>query len=476
MRKTPLVSLTLALIGGILLAMSVEIPLWVWLTLLATASLVGGILLICRREYPVGVVTTLLLTVIFAFGGLRCMTSAPQYDPHYWIRHCQSPSYLMLRLKESPTPRERSWMALADVESVDGRPTRGDLRLFLRKDSLSATLHYGDRLHVHGYVDTTKRMLYTTSDHYILTSRDNTSLRARSERLRMLLLRRLQSGPLERRYAGVAEALTLGWRRDIHPGLQAQFRDAGIMHLLCVSGLHVGLLAVIVGWAMVWVGNERRGRIIRGSVQLLAVWSFVLLTGLAPSSVRAALMFSTFIVSRMMGRRTHSMNLLAAAAFVMLFANPMLLYNVGWQLSFCAVAGILMTQLPKNKNIPNIVKTANASFAATLATLPITLYTFHRIPLYFLIANIVIIPFAGLILGLSILYTMLPCNVIAWPLRWMLAACDWLTAGVAGLPGATLEGLHPTPWMIVLLAVGVFLILKAINRISRHIEHRINSL
>ena len=103
-------------------------------------------------------------------------------------------------------------MSLTEVESVDGRPTRGELHLYLRKDSLAATLRYGDRLLAHGYADTTKRTLYITSDHYLLTSRDSTSLRARSERLRMQLLRRMQAGPLERRYAGVVEALTLGWR------------------------------------------------------------------------------------------------------------------------------------------------------------------------------------------------------------------------------------------------------------------------
>lgn len=414
------------------------VPLWGWLATIAVTSIISGTLLIINKKEICPTATCLLLITLVAIGALRCRMDDPRYDTLHWSQHCKTPSYLTLRLKESPIPRERSWKTTAEVESIDGHETHGTLQLFLRKDSTAATLRYGDQLLVHGYVDTVHGNLYTTSDHYLVTAHDSTSLRAHSEHLRMKLLRRMQGGPLERRYAGVAEAMTLGWRGDLEDSLRFQFRDAGIMHLLCVSGLHIGLLAALVGGAFFWLGEERRGRIIRGSMQLLAVWSFVLLTGTAPATVRAALMFSLFIVSRMMARHTDSMNLLATAALLMLFTNPLLLFNIGWQLSFSAVAGILLAR-PLIRRYHNLLwKSATVSLAATLATLPVTLITFHQIHPYFLIANIVIVPLAGLLLAVSLLYMMVPCDLTALLAEWPIRFCDLLTESISHLPGAVI--------------------------------------
>ena len=355
-----------------------------------------------------------------------------------WSYRCPGKTFLEVRLTETPVPRTKSYKATAKVLAVDGTPCRGEMRLYLRPDSTAATLRYGDRLLLHGYPDTLKASIYVTSDHYIITARDSTSLRARSERLRMHLLHRMQGGSLDRRYAGVAEALTLGWRADIDPTTQASYRDSGIAHLLAVSGLHVGLVAAMVGLALFWVGRERRGRIIRGCVQLTAVWLFTVITGLAPSTVRAALMFSLFIVSNILGRRTPKLNLLAAAAIIMLIANPMLLFDIGWQLSFSAVAGILLA-MPVIMAFRNkLYQAAMVSVAATTATLPVTLTTFHRFQPYFLIANVLIVPLSAFILAFSLLYMALPCGFTAWPVEAMLRATEAVTSWVASLPGAVI--------------------------------------
>lgn len=469
MRRIPLVPVALSMMAGIVLAhgvSSLTTPLW--LILLGTASVAGGLLWTFRSR-ATATTAVFLAIVFFALGGLLCRIGNPRYDAWHWTHHCPQPAHLELRLTSTPLPRERSWMATTEVESIDNQLCHGTLRLYLRKDTAAATLRYGDRLLVHGYADTAKGWLYCTSDHYLLTGRDSTSLRAHSERLRLRLLHSMQQGPLEHRYAGIVEALTLGWRGDLEDDLTTQFRDAGIMHLLCVSGLHVGLLAAIVGAALFWLGKERRGRIIRGSLQLMAVWSFALLTGLAPATLRAALMFSLFIVSHMLARRTDSLNLLAATAIVMLVADPMLLFNIGWQLSFSAVAGILLVRPLLHSTRNQLVQTALASIAATLATLPIVVSTYHQLPLYFLISNIVILPAAGLLLALALLYAALPCAATAYLVRWPLWFCDGLTGLVSHLPGATLTDLHPTPMVTLLMVAAVVLLLAGIYiTFSRH--------
>ena len=436
----PLMPVALALLAGIVVAiLTPRVDTGVWVAAMVASTLVGGILLITNIKHKDTILTGLFLAVMFVVGGVRQHVSDPVRDELDWRHHCNAPNYLELKLKETPIPREKSYRVLAQVVAVDEQAVRGSLRLYLRKDETASALRYGDRLLVHGYADTAQGMLYTTGDHYIIIARDSTSRTARIEGLRMRLLRRMQAGPLPARQAGVAEALTLGWRADIDPETRASYRDAGIAHLLAVSGLHVGLLAAMVGLLMFWTGKERRGRTIRGSVQLVAVWGFALITGLAPSTVRAALMFSLFIVSNILGRRTETFNLLAASAIITLFYDPMLVEDTGWQLSYAAVTGILLARPVILAYRSKLWQSALVSTSATLATAPITIATFHRFHPYFLIANVVVIPFSAVILLLSLLYMAVPCECTAWPLEWTLRAVEALTSWVASLPGAVIE-------------------------------------
>ena len=288
---------------------------------------------------------------------------------------------------------------------------------------------------------------------------ESSPLRTFSEPLRTRLLHRMQGGPLQD--GGVAEALALGWKADIGRDTKVHYHNAGLAHLLAVSGLHVGIMAGIVGVLFWWTGRERRGRIIRGSLQLLAVWGFAFITGAAPSTLRAALMFSMFIVNDMASRRVVPLNLLALAAIVMLLAEPLLIYDVGWQLSFSAVAGILLAQPAIRALHTPFGQAAAVSVAATLATLPVVVATFHRLPLYFIIANVIVVPAAGFILGLSLLYMLLPCAVTAWPLQLLLRGTDALTAWVGSLPYAVAEDIYlsaPLLLAVTLLVISLLLL------------------
>ena len=465
LRRVPLLPVALALMLGIALQHSlgcVTTPTW-WL-LTAVAGIGVGIMLIVRRKIATWTTLTLLIICILGLGGTLGRRHDPRFNTHDWRSPAilkQVPpgkavrAYIEVQLKETPQPTKKSWRAKARVTSMKGVPTEGSIRLYLRKDSTAATLRYGDRLLIHGYPDLEQGSIYTTSDHYIVTHRDSTSLRARSERVRIALLHRMQRGPLARHEAGVAEAITLGWRADLDPQTQSSYRDAGIAHLLAVSGLHVGLLAALVGGALFWVNKERKGRIVRGCVQLAAVWAFCLLTGLAPSTVRAAMMFSLFIVSNMLNRNTPKMNLLAATALITLAVQPMLLYDIGWQLSYAAVSGILLARplLSLYRNI--LWQTAVVSSAATLATMPITLHTFHRLQPYFLISNDIIVPLAAFILGFALLYMALPCGATAWAVGTLLRATEWVTAKVSALPFAVIEIAEPSAWLTAAVAVAV---------------------
>lgn len=455
MRKAPLVPIALVLMAAMAAAyLMPSMPLFLWLALLAAGCLLGGVILVWHHRWTTPVVIGLMLFTA-GIGGLTMHHADPRHDRQHWSHLDNEKVYLDVRLVETPVPREKSYRARGTVHAVDHRKCHGEITLFFKKDSTAATLHLGDRLLLHGYPDTVRRSIYITSDHYLVTDRDSTSLRTRIEKWRMRLLHRMQAGPMERRYTGVAEAMTLGWRGDLDADLSSAFRDSGIIHLLCVSGLHVGLLALIVGLLLFWVDKERKGRIIRGSAQLVSVWSFVIISGMAPATLRAALMFSLFIVSTMLSRRTEKGNLLAASAIVMLMAQPLLLLDTGWQLSYAAVTGILLARPVIYSFRNRLIQAAVVSTAATLSTLPVIAATFHRLPLYFLVANIVVVPAAGLLLALALCYLALPCSLFAWPLGHLLEFADWLTHHIAALPGAVVENIHPSPWGLAALGIAV---------------------
>ena len=421
----------LMLIGGILLAHYFSgLSPRVWLWTMAACAAILSVLLLAKRDMVQRIVV--LTTVLFCglLGGFLCSMA----EEHHWSRHCPDNAFLEVTLRETPSPGAKTYKTTAEVVGHSG-----DITLSFKKDSTSANLRYGDRLLIHGYPDTVRNTMYVTSIHYLLLDRDSASLRARSEEFRIRLLHRMEQGSLPAKLTGIVAALTLGWKADLWPETKVAFRDAGIAHLLAVSGLHVGLLAYMAGLLLIWLGKDRRGRMMRGGVQVVVVWLFAMLTGMAPATIRAALMFSLFIVSDITGRRTPKMNILAVAAIITLIGKPMLLFDTGWQLSYCAVAGIILARPIITAFHNRIWQAANVSIAATVATLPVTLLTFGRFHPYFLIANVIIIPFSAIILAFALLYMAMPCAITAWPLELVLNVTECLTEWVASLPGAVIQ-------------------------------------
>ena len=469
-RRAPLLPIALALMAGIAAQHWLPtVPHAVWWALAGATAVATGAMLVARRRLDSYWPLVALIICMVTIGATLGRRHDPLYNTHDWSHHVaatERPEFIELELTATPTPRERSYMAKAKVRSIGGRPTEGETKVYFKREEASERLHYGDRLLAHCYLGGERKTIYITSDHYIITGRDSTSLRARSEALRMRMLKRMQEGPLARRQAGIDEALTLGWRADVEKETQEAFRDAGIAHLLAVSGLHVGLVAGILGILCFFVPKTRRGRIAKGAVQLAGVWSFTLLSGMAPSTMRAALMFSLFITSNILARRTPKMNLLACTALMTLAARPMLLFDVGWQLSYSAVAGILLAKPVIMQYKDWLWQAATVSITATLATLPVTLSVFHRMQPYSLIANVAIVPLSGAVLALALAYMAVPCSATAWTLGVTLKGVEWVTSGVATLPGAVVETAGLGPWGTLAIAVAVTALLVAASRIN----------
>jgi len=203
----------------------------------------------------------------------------------------------------------------------------------------------------------------------------------------------------------VASAILLGYDEYIDQDLRQLYAGSGAMHILCVSGLHVGIIFIIFNTLLKFIKKYTYGDIIHSIILLFIIWSYALITGLSPSVFRAATMFSFITFGGIMNRKTSVYNSLAASAFVLLIYNPFLLFHIGFQLSYLAVLSILIFQprlsaLVKCRTWLGITirDLVAVSIAAQLGTFPLAIYYFHQFPIYFILTNIIVIPLSFLVL------------------------------------------------------------------------------
>lgn len=238
------------------------------------------------------------------------------------------------------------------------------------------------------------------------------------EKFRTLLDRYIREAvPSDRDYP-VASAMLLGSYKKMDQELFNAYSATGAVHILAVSGLHVGIMAHIFQFLFGFIRLGKKKPVQLQALLLIGIiWAYALLTGAAPAILRAALMFSFLTVSRLLLRDSSPLNILAAAAFVLLCINPLDLYNIGFQLSFLAMAGIFLLYEPvrtlitiENKILQAIWKVISVSCAAQLAIYPVIGYHFHQFAFYFWLTGLISTPFSYLILGSGLL------TLIAWPL------------------------------------------------------------
>ena len=293
-------------------------------------------------------------------------------------------------------------------------------------------------------------------------SNPRTSLRASVFSLRRTCKQQIEkylpSGPSQE----IAGAMLLGMRRDISPQVKEAFAGSGTMHLLAVSGLHLG---IIYGVLLLIFGRWRhhvRGKWVFLVLVLTVLWLFTLLTGLSPSTRRAAIMFSVLLLGKQWNRQGNSYNALAFSAFIILLIDPWELYSVGFQLSYLALSGILFLQpkispwLKFRYRVPQYIwDLITVSFSAQLAVLPLTLYYFHQTSLYFLLGNMVLVPlaFAILVAGFCFLIAAPSAGLstlLAKPVNLLLEFVHAYNQWLAQLPGAMWKEVWISTWQVLL--------------------------
>lgn len=226
----------------------------------------------------------------------------------------------------------------------------------------------------------------------------------------------------------IAQALVLGVKDGIDRDTENAYAASGAMHVLAVSGLHVGIIYGIVLLLFKPFRKTKISNILLAIVSLVVLWSYALVTGFSPSVLRAVTMFSFIAVAQASGRNTNIYNTLAASGFILLMFSPYLIMSVGFQLSFLAVFGIVYIQpklynawLIDNYLLDKIWAITAVSIAAQIATVPLTLLYFHQFPTFFLVSNLAVIPGAFIILCMGLLLLAVsPIQVLAGIVGWLI--------------------------------------------------------
>ena len=292
------------------------------------------------------------------------------------------------------------------------------------------------------------------------------SLKYRLLNLRSYLLKRISFYFGKNDEQSLFASLTLGYTESLTPELKSSYAKAGVMHVLSVSGLHVGIIYLYLSYLFWFLKKSRKTLIIHSILVFVGLWLYAFISGMSSPVIRSTIMFSMFAFAGIIGRKGQSINILATSALIILIVSPLQLFNVGFQLSYAAMAGIFFFYEPinsvmpgQNKFIKNISALVAVSLAAQLATLPFTMYYFHSFPLYFLVSNLVIVPAASILLYASSSFMLFAwfdstlTSFFAYILQMLYSFFNHLVRFFAELPLSTAYGFSFSFGDAVLLAI-----------------------
>ncbi|WP_341226263.1 ComEC/Rec2 family competence protein [uncultured Arcticibacterium sp.] len=266
----------------------------------------------------------------------------------------------------------------------------------------------------------------------------------------------------------VAEAMLLGTKDELDNETRDAYATAGAVHILAVSGLHVGILMLMLNFLF---SPLKRKPILFGILTVTLLWAYAVFTGLSPSVTRATLMFSLFQLGTMFKRDKNSINVLAGSAFLLLLFKPFWLFEVGFQLSYLAIFGIIylfpyLNKLyePKNWLLAKLWQISIVSIAAQLFTFPLSIYYFHQFPNYFLLTNpiVTVMSFAVLFVGiLSLILTAAPLisDILYWILNFVLDLLNKCIFLISSLPESKALGFSISQVEVVLLYSFLFCVI-----------------
>lgn len=413
---------------------------------------------------------------------------------------------LRVEIIRDPIIKEKSVKAeirILEVKKKEWEYCSGTAFLYLKKDENSMKLEYGDELILNSSLTDIKgpqnpeefdyktycknkrifASIYANRQQWIKSGEGGNFILHLASDLRKSFQQILKDSGLDGQEYAVASALILGSTDDIDDETKNAYAVSGALHVLSVSGLHVAIIFVVLDKLLSFLMLFKRGKHYKAFLILGFLWIYALMTGLSPSVIRSAAMLSFVVVGKLINRNASIYNILCASAFVLIAYDPYLVLDVGFQLSYLAVFGIVYLH-PKiynliffKRKIPDFIWNVTAvSIAAQLITFPLGLFYFHQFPNYFLLANLAVIPLGTIILynGVAaLLFSFVPGlnELLIFTLKWSVWLLNESVKFVENLPYASTKGIFISVVELVLIYFLLFFILRFLeNRRARNLQ------
>lgn len=459
--NVPLLPLLLAIVVGILVA---DCSLWVWMAALTVMVAIG---------IPLRGTGAISLSVAMLIGAFSAWSDLPpEVNPEFLDKEI----IVQARIN-SISPTERYFHCDAAILSIPEQPV---CRLTVTASNID--LEVGDIVAVTArFSQPVNDSVPDARDYVAFLSRQGISLTAivpsenitifqrhpniftYANRVRNHIRSAILSAPFASQTVEFLTATLIGDDSLLDNSVRATFSSAGLAHVLALSGLHVGIVTAIIAIILLPLRLIRRSRInsrIYPALIIVSLWGYAFITGLSPSVVRAVIMATCLIAGRMLQRHHSSLNALIFAAILILIFSPMSIFSAGFQMSFAAVASILVLAKPmnpistKHRRLRDFVALFCVSTAAMIGTGVISISYFHSFPVIFLLANVIITPLLPLIFALAIV--VIAFSAMGIDIIWIASAVDWLYSAIISfaewlqsLPLATVRNIFFPAWLLI---------------------------
>ncbi len=491
-KSAPFVRLLLPFVAGIIFYRFTHLPLFV--TLILIAVILTGLTIIpvlsLSLRYRLNSLRGLLLNaLIFCFAGFLMWNKDVRNNKNWFGNRFTDSSAIIVKINAPPVEKERTFKAEGVVVQLSEQDTlhsaKGKVLIYFSKDDTAGLPKYGDRILISGGLqpiknsgnpgafDYSRYMGFQQTYHQVFLKKDN-----------YMVLPGQQKNPLysliysardnvisilekyivgDKKVTGIGKALLIGYKEDLDKDVVQAYSNTGVVHIIAISGLHLGLIYVVLVWIFSRIPYIRRSPVAKVLLILGCLWLFSLITGASASVLRSAVMFTCIVIGKYLYKQPTIYNSLAASAFLLLCYDPLLLWDVGFQLSYCAVGGIVWLQKPivnliyfKNIYARKLWEMTALTLAAQVLTFPICIYYFHQFPTTFLLTNLICVPLSTVILFAEIVLIVLSAvPLLAGILGKFIYVLIWLMNKVIDLfdkmPLSLVDGIYATPATTFLL-------------------------
>ncbi len=507
-KSSPFVRLLLPFIIGIVFQYYVSVSFFSFLLFLSAIvfcyTLFYFLPLSFRYHYKL-LQGALLLLLLFCTGSLLTWQADAKNNKAWFGNYYTDSSVLVLKIEEPPIEKEKSFKTTATVAEIINngvhKKVKGNVLVYFSKTNTAILLPtYGDKILIKGGLQNIKNagnpggfnysryMTFQQTYHQAFLKQDDfVFTNVHQENILYSFIFSARKKVIEiiqknikgdKKIIGIAEALLIGYKEDLDKDVVQAYSNTGVVHIIAISGMHLGLIYVVLVWLFARLPFIKRSKVIQVILILASLWMFSLITGASASVLRSAVMFTCIVVGKTFFKQASMYNSLATSAFLLLCYNPFLLWDVGFQLSYAAVVGIVWLQKPieniyysKYWLIQKVWKMCAITIAAQILTLPVCIYYFHQIPTMFLFTNLICVPLSTIILFAEILLIVVSAiTPIAGILGQIIFGLTWIMNTIIDffntLPGSLIDSVHTN--MLTTMALYLFVIFFCMSLLRKN--------